>query len=94
MYAGFRPMSHERKLSSAHLVVYLPDLSGGGAERLHVGLAPAFLAAGLRVTFLVHRRRGELLEVCSGGRARRLARRRAPARRASTPGRLFATRAT
>ena len=50
-----------------HLVVYLPDLSGGGAERLQVGLAPAFLAAGLRVTFLVHRRRGELLDAIPAG---------------------------
>ena len=57
----------DAKLSAAHLVVYLPDLSGGGAERLHVGLTPALLAAGLRVTFLVHRRRGELLEVVPAG---------------------------
>jgi len=49
--------------AGAHLVVYLPDFSGGGVERLHVELAPAFVAAGLRVTFLVHRRAGALLEV-------------------------------
>ncbi len=60
-------MNDEDALGGAHLVVYLPDLSGGGAERLHVGLAPIFMAAGLRVTFLVHRRRGELLEVVPAG---------------------------
>jgi len=56
-------MSDKKALSGAHLVVYLPDLAGGGAERLHLGLAPVFIAAGLQVTFLVHRRRGELLNV-------------------------------
>lgn len=55
-------MNGEGAIAGAHLVIYLPDLSGGGAERLQVSLAPAFLAAGLRVTFLVHRRRGELLD--------------------------------
>ncbi|KAA2234773.1 glycosyltransferase [Salinarimonas soli] len=44
------------------LTVYFPDLSGGGAERLHLGLAPFFVAAGLKVTFLLDRRNGELLD--------------------------------
>ena len=35
------------------LAIYLPDLSGGGAERLHVNLAPQFVRAGYRVTFLL-----------------------------------------
>ena len=60
-------MSRETGLAGARLVVYLPDLSGGGAERLHVSLAPVFLAAGLQVTFLVHRRRGELLGAVPAG---------------------------
>ena len=60
-------MNRELGLAGARLVVYLPDLSGGGAERLHVSLAPEFLAAGLQVTFLVHRRRGALLEAVPAG---------------------------
>lgn len=44
------------------LVIYLPDLSGGGAERLHLRLLPAFRVAGLDVTFLLDREKGELLE--------------------------------
>ncbi|TAJ31587.1 glycosyltransferase [Bosea sp. (in: a-proteobacteria)] len=43
------------------LAIYLPDLGGGGAERLHINLAPSFVAAGYDVTFLLDRRRGELL---------------------------------
>jgi glycosyltransferase involved in cell wall biosynthesis len=43
------------------LAIYLPDLSGGGIERLHLGLAPAFIRAGLKVTFLLDRARGELI---------------------------------
>jgi glycosyltransferase involved in cell wall biosynthesis len=50
--------SEERPLS---LVVYLPDLSGGGAENLHVRLAPEFLSAGCSVTFLLAHESGELL---------------------------------
>jgi glycosyltransferase involved in cell wall biosynthesis len=43
------------------LAIYLPDLSGGGAERLHVNLAPQFVRAGYRVTFLLDRLEGSLL---------------------------------
>lgn len=43
------------------LAVYLPDLAGGGAERLQVNLAPAFVAAGLEVTFVLDEAKGELL---------------------------------
>jgi glycosyltransferase involved in cell wall biosynthesis len=60
-------MSRKAGLAGARLVVYLPDLSGGGAERLHVRLAPEFLAAGLQVTFLVDRRHGELLDAVPAG---------------------------
>lgn len=62
------------------LVVYLPDLSGGGTERLYLGLAPAFMEAGLDVTFLLDREEGELLgsvpagaRVVSLGASRQLA---------------------
>ena len=43
------------------LAIYLPDLSGGGAERLHVRLAPIFARAGFAVTFLLDRAGGELM---------------------------------
>lgn len=43
------------------LTIYLPDLSGGGAERLHARLLPEFLRLGFDVTFLLDRERGELL---------------------------------
>lgn len=49
------------ELVGKHLVIYLPDLSGGGAERLHIHLASQFLAAGLKVTFLLNRATGALL---------------------------------
>lgn len=45
------------------LVIYLPDLSGGGAERLHVNLTPHFLALGYEVTFLVNRAQGPLIDL-------------------------------
>ena len=48
----------ERPIS---LAIYLPDLSGGGAERLHVNLAPQFVKAGYSVTFLLDRLVGSLL---------------------------------
>lgn len=44
------------------IVIYLPDLSGGGAERLHLRLLPYFIKMGYRVTFLLDRLSGELLE--------------------------------
>lgn len=43
------------------VAIYLPDLSGGGAERLHINLAPAFVSAGYDVIFLLDRRGGQLL---------------------------------
>lgn len=48
-------------LADRSVAIYLPDLSGGGAERLHLGLAPFFQEAGLRVTFLLDRAQGELI---------------------------------
>lgn len=45
------------------LVIFLPDLSGGGAERLHIHLASALAAQGYDVTFLLHRRVGVLLDL-------------------------------
>ena len=60
-------MLQPRQLAGRSLVLYLPDLSGGGTERLLVGLAPAFLEAGLTVTFLLDRQRGMLLETVPDG---------------------------
>jgi glycosyltransferase involved in cell wall biosynthesis len=45
----------------------LPDLRGGGAERLHVILAEEFLRRGYRVDFVLLRSEGELLEIAPAG---------------------------
>lgn len=44
------------------VAIYLPDLSGGGAERLHVQLAGKLRASGLAPRFLLDRRAGDLLD--------------------------------
>ena len=49
------------------LVIYLPNLSSGGAERLHVTMAPAFVASGFVVTFLLHRAEGTLIPLLPPG---------------------------
>ncbi len=55
-------MPADRKLLRGRsLAIYLPDLSGGGAERLQLDLTPFFIAAGLEVTFLLGTALGELL---------------------------------
>jgi glycosyltransferase involved in cell wall biosynthesis len=43
------------------IVVLLPDLRGGGAERLHVNLVNDWARRGLRVEFALLRREGDLL---------------------------------
>lgn len=48
-------------MTARRLTLALPDLAGGGAERLQLGLAPHFAAAGWDVTLLLQRRRGALL---------------------------------
>ena len=48
-------------MTKPSLVIYLPDLSGGGAERLQLNLAPQFLALGYAVTVLVNRATGPLI---------------------------------
>lgn len=47
---------------SLAVTIYLPSLGAGGAERLHINLAPALMARGFTVTFLVHRIRGSLVD--------------------------------
>jgi glycosyltransferase involved in cell wall biosynthesis len=49
------------------IVITLPDLTGGGAERLQIGLAARYRRAGHEVTFLLDRRRGELLDAVPEG---------------------------
>ncbi len=48
--------------SSPSLIIYLPSLASGGAERVYVTLAPEFIKAGFRVTFLLHRAQGEWMK--------------------------------
>jgi glycosyltransferase involved in cell wall biosynthesis len=36
------------------VIIYIPSLVSGGAERLHFNLAPALIKRGIDVTFLVH----------------------------------------
>jgi glycosyltransferase involved in cell wall biosynthesis len=43
------------------LAIYLPSLASGGAERLHIGLAPTFLATGWDVTFVLQHATGAFL---------------------------------
>src|SRR5688572_11636203 len=67
--SGRGPVAQQpvRSQRSCNLVIYLSDLSGGGAERLHVRLASKFIEAGHRVTFLLDRRAGELLSQLPAG---------------------------
>jgi glycosyltransferase involved in cell wall biosynthesis len=44
------------------LVIYLPSMNSGGAERLHINLAPHFVAMGFDVIFLLDRLEGPLLD--------------------------------
>lgn len=43
------------------IAIVLPDLRGGGAERLHINLAEAWLGAGFDVEFVLLRAHGDLL---------------------------------
>ena len=42
-------------------------MASGGAERLHLHLAPYFMQAGYRVTFLLHRAEGSLMPIIPQG---------------------------
>jgi glycosyltransferase involved in cell wall biosynthesis len=56
-------------LRSRSLAIFLPNLSGGGSERLQLDLAPLFIAAGLDVAFLLGAAEGPLLtQVPAGAR--------------------------
>ncbi len=58
-------MAELGKLQS--IAIYLPNLSGGGAERVMLNLATAFARRGLRVTLLLDRREGALLDEVPAG---------------------------
>lgn len=49
------------------IAIVLPDLSGGGAERMHVMMAHEWLARGLEVDFVLLRREGDLLQLVPPG---------------------------
>ncbi len=49
------------------IAVYLPSLSGGGAEKLHINLAPEFMKRDMDVTFLLDRAEGPLLAMVPEG---------------------------
>jgi glycosyltransferase involved in cell wall biosynthesis len=49
------------------IAIVLPDLRGGGAERIHINLAHAWTRAGFQVEFVVLRARGELISLLPPG---------------------------
>jgi glycosyltransferase involved in cell wall biosynthesis len=56
-----------RAVNGKSLVIYLPSMASGGAERLHLNLAPLFRDSGLKVTFLLHRAEGSLMPLIPPG---------------------------
>lgn len=52
-------------MASKSIAIVLPDLRGGGAERLHVTLANDWVKRGYKVTFVLIRKDGELLSLLS-----------------------------
>jgi glycosyltransferase involved in cell wall biosynthesis len=50
-------------MNSKSILIFLPDLHGGGAERLHVLLAKHWNAQGIKVEFALLQQRGALLSL-------------------------------
>lgn len=50
-------------MQKVRVAIALPDLRGGGAERLHIHLARDWYARGMDVEFVLLRRQGDLLEL-------------------------------
>jgi hypothetical protein len=48
-------------LLAGKIAILLPDLRGGGVERMHVNMARQWIAGGYRVEFVLLRYAGELL---------------------------------
>ena len=46
-----------------NIVIILPNLTGGGAERLHLNLAKDWISHGHNVDFILMQKRGELLSI-------------------------------
>lgn len=61
---NYLAMNLNRNLAIA---IYLPDLSGGGAEKLQINLAQYFLAEGHKVEFVLDRAEGALLPAVPSG---------------------------
>jgi len=51
------------EFTESRIAIVLPDLRGGGAERLHVMMAREWLARGFDVDFVLLRRDGDLLKI-------------------------------
>ncbi len=76
MRAGLRPAADVRpgaegvdasRTRGLEVLIILPDLADGGAERLHVTLASLWHARGAQVRFALMRRRGEFLDLLPQG---------------------------
>lgn len=52
-------------MNSKKIIIILPNLSGGGAERLHVNLANDWLNRGFEVHLILINKKGELIELLS-----------------------------
>lgn len=50
-------------MKKTSLWIYLPNLSGGGVERMKLILTPAFIERGFDVTFVLNKAEGELLQL-------------------------------
>lgn len=58
----------DSEVNKAQLIsIVLPDLRGGGAERLHINLAHVWLKAGYRVEFVLLQAKGELQDLLPDG---------------------------
>jgi glycosyltransferase involved in cell wall biosynthesis len=55
------------KNSQLSIAILLPDLRGGGAERIHILLANHWNAQGIKVDFVLMQQRGELIGLLSDG---------------------------
>ncbi len=52
-----------KKIEMKKIAIVLPDLRGGGAERLHVNLAKYWNSKGYKIDFVLLQRKGELLDL-------------------------------